>query len=160
MSNLRASISKAANGGGGGGGGDRKPSRPARMSNGAGAGGVSEELHSFMLDVGLSTHLGSLTKAEVFTMEDLALMTDADMKEVGLPKGPRLRILDALKKGGGGGAAGVGSFKCKICLDRPVQTVLKPCGHSLMCTFCAQSVKQCPVCRQKIEETIRWFPTW
>ena len=148
------------------------------------------------------------TAAEVLTLDDLALMTDVDMKEVGLPKvgglyksnpavtrslnppgfsttlepykvknwfpkvvcifkrvawwrytpGPRLRILDALKgvKGPGTGE----SFKCKICLDKPVQTVLKPCGHSLMCVACAQSVKQCPICRQKIEETIRWFPTW
>jgi hypothetical protein len=84
-----------------------------------------------------------------------------DLREVGLAKGPRLRILDGLAgRGLGGGGGGGRSGKCKVCLDRPVQTVLKPCGHSLMCTVCAQSVQQCPVCRQKIEETIRWFPTW
>mmetsp|Transcript_11671 Transcript_11671/g.28314 ORF Transcript_11671/g.28314 Transcript_11671/m.28314 type:complete len:155 (-) Transcript_11671:915-1379(-) len=153
----------STNGGGGSSGsgglisvGSRQPSATQRISDGGG-----EELRVFMLNLGLSTHLGCLTKAEVLTMEDLALMSDADLREVGLAKGPRLRILDGLAgRGLGGGGGGGRSGKCKVCLDRPVQTVLKPCGHSLMCTVCAQSVQQCPVCRQKIEETIRWFPTW
>ena len=55
-----------------------------------------------MLDLGLSTHVRSFTRAEILTMEDLKLMTDADMAEVGLPKGPRLRIIDALKRIHGG----------------------------------------------------------
>ena len=165
MNNLRASVGRAANGGneskGGGGGASSagKPPKPRRSSTsgggGGGGGGGKEELREFMLDLGLSAHMTLLTKAEVLTMDDLALMTDEDMKEVGLPKGPRLRIIDAFKKG-----YGKETLKCKICLDRPVQTVLKPCGHSLMCTVCALSVKHCPICRQKIEESIRWFPTW
>ena len=59
-----------------------------------------------MLDLGLSTHVHSFTRAEILTMEDLKLMTDADMAEVGLPKGPRLRIIDALKRIRGGAAPG------------------------------------------------------
>ena len=47
---------------------------------------------------------------------------------------------------------------CKVCMERPTQTVLKPCGHSLMCWQCASTVRACPVCRRNIEETIRWFP--
>lgn len=166
-STSRASVGKVANGGGGDthlGAGKVSKSVSFRLT-GDSAGEAhpsigNEALRTFMLDLGLSTHLGSLTKAEVLSLDDLALMTDADMKEIGLLKGPRLRILDALKKGGGGGGGKPESFKCKICLDRPVQTVLKPCGHSLMCTACALSVKQCPICRQNIEEAIRWFPTW
>ena len=49
---------------------------------------------------------------------------------------------------------------CKICLDMPVQSVLKPCGHSLMCWRCANEVKDCPVCRKRIDEVIRWFPSF
>jgi hypothetical protein len=78
-------------------------------------------------------------------------------------------VLDALaghgggSGGGGGGGGGGGSgeaSKCKVCMERPVQTCLKPCGHSLMCLQCAETVKQCPICRRPIEEAIRWFPTW
>ena len=61
-----------------------------------------------MLDLGLAAHVGALVRAEVLTLSDLSLMSDADMKEIGLPKGPRLRVLDALKNGGGGGARGRG----------------------------------------------------
>ena len=119
-------------------------------------------LTEFMLDLGLAAHVGALVRAEVLTLSDLSLMSDADMKEIGLPKGPRLRVLDALKNGGGGGArgrgAGVETRLCKVCMERPTQTVLKPCGHSLMCWQCASTVRACPVCRRNIEETIRWFP--
>jgi hypothetical protein len=38
--------------------------------------------------------------------------------------------------------------------------VLKPCGHSLMCWRCAQNLKQCPVCRRGIDETVRMFVSW
>jgi|TARA_B100000405_G_scaffold302423_2_gene265693 hypothetical protein len=123
------------------------------------------DLIDFLLDLGLSTHVRSFTRAEILTMEDLKLMTDADMAEVGLPKGPRLRIIDALKRIRGGdvrsdGRGGTGITTCKICLDMPVQSVLKPCGHSLMCWRCANEVKDCPVCRKRIDEVIRWFPSF
>ncbi|PVU94722.1 hypothetical protein BB561_002311 [Smittium simulii] len=45
-------------------------------------------------------------------------------------------------------------FKCMVCLDRPVNSVLvRPCGH-LFCEECIltamQAAKKCPVCRQEI----------
>ena len=138
-------------------------------ANGSGRGSPAQtpdgDLVDFLLDLGLSTHVRSFTRAEILTMEDLKLMTDADMAEVGLPKGPRLRIIDALKRIHGGdvrsdGRGGTGVTTCKICLDMPVQSVLKPCGHSLMCWRCANEVKDCPVCRKRIDEVIRWFPSF
>jgi len=123
----------------------------------------TDEIKTFMLDIGLSNHVETLSEAEVTTVADLALMSDADMKEIGLPKGPRLRIVDALKHGfgrGGLGGHGGGGFTCKICMEAPVESVLKPCGHSLMCWRCAQNVKQCPVCRRGIDETVRMFVSW
>jgi hypothetical protein len=78
-SNTKSPRRMSANGGGGSSGsgglisvGSRQPSATQRISDGGG-----EELRVFMLDLGLSTHLGCLTKAEVLTMEDLALMSDA-----------------------------------------------------------------------------------
>jgi hypothetical protein len=157
---------------------DRSGSKLRRSnSDGSGGGRVGasssspahepeRDLIDFLLDLGLSTHVRSFTRAEILTMEDLKLMTDADMAEVGLPKGPRLRIIDALKRIHGGdvrsdGRGGTGGgTTCKICLDMPVQSVLKPCGHSLMCWRCANEVKDCPVCRKRIDEVIRWFPSF
>lgn len=157
---------------------DRSGSKLRRSnSDGSGGGRVGasssspahepeRDLIDFLLDLGLSTHIRSFTRAEILTMEDLKLMTDADMAEVGLPKGPRLRIIDALKRIHGGdvrsdGRGGTGGgTTCKICLDMPVQSVLKPCGHSLMCWRCANEVKDCPVCRKRIDEVIRWFPSF
>ena len=124
-------------------------------------------LVDFLLDLGLSAHVRSFVRAEILTMDDLKLMTDADMAEVGLPKGPRLRIIDAMKRIHGGtirsdgrGGGGMNGMTCKICLDMPVQSVLKPCGHSLMCWRCANEVRDCPVCRKRIDEVIRWFPSF
>ena len=44
-------------------------------------------------------------------------------------------------------------FECKICMEKPLATVLTPCGHT-MCFDCAKKVrsqkKDCPTCREKI----------
>ena len=43
--------------------------------------------------------------------------------------------------------------ECKICMERPLNTVLKNCGHT-MCFECAKMLKKgkkdCPTCREKI----------
>ena len=43
--------------------------------------------------------------------------------------------------------------ECKICMERPLNAVLKNCGHT-MCFECAQKMKKekkdCPTCREKI----------
>ena len=43
--------------------------------------------------------------------------------------------------------------ECKICMERPLNTVLKNCGHT-MCFKCAKILKKekkyCPTCREKI----------
>ena len=47
---------------------------------------------------------------------------------------------------------------CKICFDRPVETVLLPCGHSLLCQHCAGTVgRTCPMCRVKIQQVVRTY---
>lgn len=87
-------------------------------------------------------------------METLRLMTDADLKEVGVPKGKRLRLLDALGVGAGGGGGRRGSVdagapKCKVCLESDVQVCLRQCGHTL-CKACSESCDKCPMCRAPI----------
>ncbi|XP_076810059.1 baculoviral IAP repeat-containing protein 7-like isoform X1 [Clavelina lepadiformis] len=47
--------------------------------------------------------------------------------------------------------------KCKICLDQSADVVFVPCGHLCSCTECAQALRKCPICRVKIEKSIRTY---
>jgi hypothetical protein len=44
-------------------------------------------------------------------------------------------------------------IECKICMEKPLDAVLKNCGHT-MCFECAKKMKKekkdCPTCREKI----------
>ena len=44
--------------------------------------------------------------------------------------------------------------KCKICMDKPIDCVIIPCGHLACCLGCANIIDQmrqrCPICRQDI----------
>lgn len=41
--------------------------------------------------------------------------------------------------------------KCAICLVKPLEIVLNPCGHVCSCKDCVRNLKTCPLCRQVIE---------
>jgi len=42
-------------------------------------------------------------------------------------------------------------FSCKVCFDRPIQTVLIPCGHEALCKKCSKKMKVCPICRKAVQ---------
>jgi len=46
---------------------------------------------------------------------------------------------------------------CKICYDRDIDVVLYPCGHFILCRWCAQKVSDCPVCRFVITDVVRTY---
>jgi len=46
---------------------------------------------------------------------------------------------------------------CKICYDKGIDVVLYPCGHFVLCRWCAQKVSDCPVCRFVITDVIRTY---
>mmetsp|Transcript_49962 Transcript_49962/g.140828 ORF Transcript_49962/g.140828 Transcript_49962/m.140828 type:complete len:522 (-) Transcript_49962:101-1666(-) len=46
---------------------------------------------------------------------------------------------------------------CKICYDQGIDVVLYPCGHFVLCRWCAQKVSDCPVCRFVITDVIRTY---
>ena len=52
---------------------------------------------------------------------------------------------------------------CVVCDDRPVQLINVPCGHFCFCQDCGHRENlskmkyECPICRQKIEQTVRCF---
>jgi len=46
---------------------------------------------------------------------------------------------------------------CKICYDHDIDVLLYPCGHMVICRWCAQKVSDCPVCRMLITNVIRTY---
>ncbi|XP_060551216.1 uncharacterized protein LOC132712796 [Ruditapes philippinarum] len=46
---------------------------------------------------------------------------------------------------------------CKICMERPVNTTLLPCGHLVCCETCAGRLQRCPICRKRIKGTVKTF---
>ncbi|XP_048839616.1 baculoviral IAP repeat-containing protein 7 isoform X3 [Brienomyrus brachyistius] len=48
---------------------------------------------------------------------------------------------------------------CKVCMDKLVSMVFIPCGHLVVCTDCAASLRNCPICRAIIRGSVRAFMT-
>ncbi|XP_041112540.1 baculoviral IAP repeat-containing protein 7 isoform X2 [Polyodon spathula] len=46
---------------------------------------------------------------------------------------------------------------CKVCMDKVVSIVFVPCGHLVVCTDCAASLSNCPICRAIIRGSVRAF---
>ncbi|KAJ8315642.1 hypothetical protein KUTeg_007792 [Tegillarca granosa] len=46
---------------------------------------------------------------------------------------------------------------CKVCMDGDISIVFLPCGHLATCAQCSPAMKNCPICRQNINGTLRAF---
>ncbi len=46
---------------------------------------------------------------------------------------------------------------CQICYDQQLSMVFLPCGHSMSCPSCATALTTCPLCRKRIDATVRAF---
>lgn len=49
--------------------------------------------------------------------------------------------------------------ECQICYTKEFNAVFIPCGHIISCIECASPLKDCPLCRIKIDDIVRvYFP--
>jgi len=46
---------------------------------------------------------------------------------------------------------------CKICFTNVINTVLLPCAHVAICFECTATLKDCPICREKITKVVKTF---
>jgi len=46
---------------------------------------------------------------------------------------------------------------CVICMAAPAEFACVPCGHMCGCQLCLSEVRQCPICRQDFEQTVKVF---
>ena len=46
---------------------------------------------------------------------------------------------------------------CAICMERQKVIIFMPCSHLASCVECSVSLQICPICRKKVEATIRTY---
>ena len=46
--------------------------------------------------------------------------------------------------------------ECCICMDKPPDTALIPCGH-FVCDDCVKNLRTCPICRKDVQSSIRTY---
>eukprot|EP00117_Sycon_ciliatum_P019861 scpid23486/ scgid17867/ Ankyrin-1; Ankyrin-R; Erythrocyte ankyrin len=47
--------------------------------------------------------------------------------------------------------------RCRVCMDKPINTIILPCGHQAFCSDCAGRIKECALDRQPINEIVKVF---
>lgn len=48
---------------------------------------------------------------------------------------------------------------CVICYENEKNAIFLPCKHNSTCMKCATKLKNCPICREKIQNFIKFFKT-
>ncbi|XP_047334937.1 E3 ubiquitin-protein ligase SP1 isoform X2 [Impatiens glandulifera] len=46
---------------------------------------------------------------------------------------------------------------CVVCLEHEYNSVFVPCGHMCCCVSCSTHLTTCPLCRRRIDQTVRAF---
>lgn len=46
---------------------------------------------------------------------------------------------------------------CVVCLDGNREVLLKPCNHYCLCSSCSEGLRECPMCKKRIQKTEKIF---
>jgi len=46
---------------------------------------------------------------------------------------------------------------CSVCMDRPPDVVMVPCGHIYACEQCGKKLKECAICREPVTQVLRIY---
>jgi len=46
---------------------------------------------------------------------------------------------------------------CSVCMDRPPEVVMVPCGHIYACDKCGKKLKECAICRAPVKQVLRIY---
>jgi len=49
--------------------------------------------------------------------------------------------------------------KCKVCMERVIDSVFLSCGHLMACTCCGQKLVSCPICQKRIIRVAKIYRT-
>jgi hypothetical protein len=47
--------------------------------------------------------------------------------------------------------------QCVVCMEADRAVLFQPCGHAVACAACAAGLRECPVCRGAVEQTVPFF---
>lgn len=105
---------------------------------------------SFLLWVGLNQQ-NELPAPEVdlFVPEANLFVPEAEKSNI--------KILDPAQNKVGEKSSSSENNLCRICLDKERNILFKPCHHILTCADCSRTVRECPLCRKKIEKRVRIY---
>ena len=126
-----------------------------------------ESLNVLLASLGVEKY-SSLFIDEEIDLEILKMMGESDLSEIGIPKGPRLKILRAIAgyitPSNTPSAAEpeiTGFNECILCLDGPRTIFVMSCEHLCLCKKCSlkKFVTNCPVCSTYIESKNDIVPT-
>jgi len=71
---------------------------------------------------------------------------------------PKAGLLKGSGAGDGAGSPEAEAEKnCVVCLTSKRDCALVPCGHASFCCDCAKKLKECPICRKTVQQTMKIF---